>query len=38
LAEALGAGGPYFAKAELAERDRKAKESQELHEALSKLA
>jgi hypothetical protein len=38
LATTLGVGGQHIARIEQAERDRKAKDSRELHEALSKLA
>src|SRR5262245_26943577 len=37
LATTLGVGGQHLARIEEAERDKKAKESRELHEALSKL-
>jgi hypothetical protein len=37
LAATLGVGGQHIARVEEAERDKKARESRELHEALSKL-
>jgi hypothetical protein len=38
LAKMLGIGGLHIARLELAERERKAQETRELHDALSKLA
>ena len=38
LAKTLGIGGHHLARMELAERERKANEARELHDALSKLA
>jgi hypothetical protein len=37
LATTLGVGGQHIARVEQAELDKKAKDSRELHEALSKL-